>query len=73
MSTRDCPCRGCTEETGRSPTCHHDGTCQRGHADWQQRHNAEQAMRRKALSGQNSIDGFLAENAIKTIRKKRRK
>lgn len=21
----DCPCRGCTTETGRSPTCH--GTC----------------------------------------------
>ena len=72
MSTRDCPCRGCTAETGRSPTCHHDGTCQRGHTDWQQRHNAERAARNKAKKWQDSIDGLLAEGAIRTNKKKGR-
>lgn len=66
-----CPCHGCTEETGRSPTCHHDGTCQRGHAEWQRAHTAERAARNKAKSRQNDADGMLAENAIKTIKRRR--
>jgi len=72
MSTRDCPCRGCTQETGRSPTCHHDGTCQRGHADWQREHNAEMAARRKAKRRQDDADGLLAQGALRTAKKKRR-
>ena len=58
---RECPCRGCTQET-----------CQRGHADWQREHNAEMAARRKAKRRQDDADGLLAQGAIRTAKKKRR-
>lgn len=72
MSGRDCPCYGCTAETGRSPTCHHDGTCKRGHGEWQRKHVAESTARSKALGWQNNVDSLLAEGAIKTIRRRRK-
>lgn len=31
MTIDNCPCKGCTAETGRSPTCH--GTCQK-YKEW---------------------------------------
>ena len=66
-----CPCHGCTEETGRSPTCRHDGTCQHGHTEWQRAHIAERTARSKALGWQSEADGVLARGAIKTIKRRR--
>ena len=44
MSRDECPCKGCTAETGRSPTCH-SKDCPRGWYEWDQRHKAARKER----------------------------
>ena len=72
MSARKCPCNGCTTETGRGPGCHND-KCPRGWYERDQKHTADRTARNKARGWQDSVDGFLAENAIKTIKKHKRR
>ena len=44
MGIRVCPCKGCTVETGRSPTCH--STCKR-YIEWRQELDKFNATLRK--------------------------
>lgn len=37
MSSKDNPCHGCTAETGRTPTCKFDGSCNKYEA-WNEEH-----------------------------------
>ena len=48
---QDCPCNGCTKETGRGPDCH-SKDCPRGWYEWDQLHQAE----REALRAHKKRD-----------------
>lgn len=45
--TDDCPCKGCTPESGRGPGCH-SKWCPHGWYDWNQRHMLRRAAQNAA-------------------------
>ena len=53
ISTEDCPCRFCTKETGRSPTCH--STCTDRYIPWKNKHDGKLEEKYKQIQ---SIDVF---------------
>ncbi len=60
----DSPCHGCTAETGRTPTCHNTGQCER-HDAWKAQHEKEreEMWRQKKVS--NSLRGYAVDLAAR--------
>lgn len=54
----DCPCRGCTAETGRGQGCHSE-TCPRGWAEWNRLHIAERDRRRAEEQTEQAATGII--------------
>ena len=50
----DSPCHGCTAETGRTPTCHNAGECER-HDKWKAQHEKEREETRQRKQKQNML------------------
>lgn len=71
MSSKDNPCHGCTAETGRTPTCKFDGTCNK-YSDWNEQHVQEQREIRTKIEAENMTNAFYIESGMR-IRKSRRK
>ena len=67
MSTGDCPCKGCTPETGRAPGCH-TKACPRGWWEWDRAHKAEREARRQT----DYAESVLATGAARVARERRR-
>ena len=58
MSMEDSPCKGCTAETGRSPTCHNKD-CPHGWYEWDQRHQAAREALRAHKLREQAAEGVL--------------
>lgn len=56
----DSPCHGCTAETGRTPTCHNAGNCER-HDVWKAQHEREREERRQQKAIQNTFRTYKVE------------
>ena len=56
----DSPCHGCTAETGRTPTCHNAGNCER-HDAWKAQHEREREERRQQKAIQNTYRTYKVE------------
>lgn len=56
----DSPCHGCTAETGRTPTCHNAGHCER-HDAWKAQHDREREERRQQKAIQNTYRTYKVE------------
>ena len=56
----DSPCHGCTAETGRTPTCHNVGNCER-HDAWKAQHDREREERRQQKAIQNTYRTYKVE------------
>lgn len=67
----ECPCNGCTAETGRSPTCHGDGTCTRGHDEWKANQIEEQRAIRTKQEREKTYERLKIESTLKTIKRGR--
>ena len=62
---QDCPCNGCTAETGRSATCHNKD-CPHGWYEWDQLHQAEREARRTHKRRENAAEGVLIDAQTKS-------
>lgn len=60
----DSPCHGCTAETGRTPTCHAAGSCQR-HDEWKARHEQEREEQRRKREADRRLRSYKCEFAEK--------
>lgn len=65
----DSPCRNCTAETGRSATCHGDGTCYK-YAKWKAEQIEEQRRIRTMQEELNTMRNYKVETALRN-RKRR--
>ena len=72
MSTRECPCRHCTTETGRGPGCHSE-SCPHGWADWNREHVAERERRRAIEAAEQAATAIAVERARRTRRESKSK
>ena len=63
-TAQNCPCNGCTKETGRGPDCHKKG-CPRGWYEWDQQHQTEREAFAKYLREGREAEGVLIEAQIK--------
>lgn len=66
----DCPCRGCTAETGRGQGCHCEA-CPRGWADWNRLHIAERNQRRAEEHIDQAATGIIIGAARRNGRRKK--
>lgn len=51
----ECPCHGCTTETGRGPGCHNKD-CPHGWYEWDQKHKDARRAESKARLGANMAE-----------------
>lgn len=63
----DCPCKHCTVETGRTPTCKFDGTCDK-YSTWNEKHIEENRKRRSAQERENMYRGYCVETTQRNRR-----
>lgn len=69
---KDNPCHGCTAETGRTPTCKFDGTCNK-YSEWHEQHVSEQREIRSKIEAENMTNAFYIESGIRIKKDRRRK
>lgn len=60
----DSPCHGCTAETGRTPTCHNAGNCER-HDAWKAQHEREREELRRKKAADRNLRTYKVELAAK--------
>ena len=72
MSKDECPCKGCTAETGRAPGCH-TAACPHGWSEWDQRHQTERVERRERVLSEMHADVVLTSGAMRMRRRKGRR
>lgn len=58
----DSPCHGCTAETGRTPTCHNAGQCER-HDAWRSQHEKEREEKWQRKQTSNALRGYAVDLA----------
>ncbi len=68
---KDNPCHGCTSETGRTPTCKFDGTCDK-YSDWHEQHVQKQREIRSKIEAENMTNAFYIESGMRIKKEKRR-
>ena len=56
----DSPCHGCTAATGRTPTCHNTGQCER-HDAWKAQHEKEREERWQQKKIRNTYRTYKVE------------
>lgn len=60
----DSPCHGCTAETGRTPTCHNAGNCER-HDAWKAQHEREHEELQQKKAAERNLRTYKVELAAK--------
>lgn len=63
----DCPCRGCTPDTGRAPGCH-SPDCPHGWYEWDRAHKAE----RDARNAADYADSVLTDCAVRAAKARKK-
>lgn len=65
----DSPCYGCTAETGRTPTCKFDGTCDK-YAKWKAKQIEEQRRIRTEREKDNLYRSYVAETSARNNKRR---
>ena len=69
---KDNPCHGCTAETGRTPTCKFDGTCDL-YREWSAEHNRQKEAYRAFIQSDMAATSYANQThaRLKKARKSR--
>lgn len=65
----DCPCGRCTAETGRTPTCKFDGTCDK-YSTWNEKHIEQNRKIRSEREKDNLYRSYIAETSARNNKRR---